>query len=104
MVEELLATADDLEIDLILFAAGSGPSSTDSRRYMWQFEGHHTQLAVVPSLVDVAADRVRTRPLAGLPLVLVEGPAPGEPCLWGSGSWIWVCPCSSSSCSARCCS
>ena len=74
MVEELLSTADDLEIDLILFAAGSVPSSTDFRRYMWQFEGHHTQLAVVPSLVDVAADRVRTRPLAGLPIVFVEDP------------------------------
>lgn len=82
MVEELLSTADDLEIDLILFAAGSVPSSTDFRRYMWQFEGHHTQLAVVPSLVDVAADRVRTRPLAGLPLVLVEDPRSREPCLW----------------------
>lgn len=70
----LFQLADDEGIDLILFTASSVPSSTDFRRYVWQFEGHHTQLAVVPSLVDIAADRIRTRPVAGLPIVYVEDP------------------------------
>ena len=41
---------------------------------VWRFEGHRTQLAVVPSLVDVAADRIRTRPVGGMPLVYIEDP------------------------------
>lgn len=72
--EKLFEIADSQRIDLILFTAGSVPSSTDFRRYVWQFEGHRTQLAVVPSLVDIAADRIRTRPVAGLPIVYVEDP------------------------------
>ena len=78
-----------LPIDLILFAAGSVPSSTDFQRYMWQFEGHHTQLVVVPSLVDVAADRVRTRPLPG--------------CRSGSSSACWAWSGSGSGAGARPC-
>lgn len=70
----LFDLAEEEAIDLVLFTAGSVPSSTDFRRYVWQFEGHHTQLAVVPSLVDIAADRIRTRPVAGLPIVYVEDP------------------------------
>ncbi|WP_176702753.1 sugar transferase [Actinomyces vulturis] len=70
----LLPLADNNDVDLILFASGSVPESTDFRRFVWQFEGHHTQLAVMPSLVDVAADRIRTRPIAGLPIVYVEDP------------------------------
>ena len=70
----LLPLARALQVDLILFTAGAVPSSTDFRRYVWQFEGQHTQLAVVPSLVDVAADRIRTRPVAGMPIVYVEDP------------------------------
>lgn len=73
-VAELLAQAEELDIDLILFASGAMMGPQDFRSYMWQFEGHRTQLAVVPSLVDVGADRVRTRPVLGLPIVFIEDP------------------------------
>ena len=76
--DRLFSVARDNRVDLVLFAAGAVPSSTDFRRYVWQFEGHHTQLAVVPSLADVAADRIRTRPVAGLPIVYVEEPHTGR--------------------------
>ncbi len=60
--------------DLILFASGSVPHTTDFRRYLWQFEGGHTELAVASSIADVASDRVRMRPVAGTQIVYVEGP------------------------------
>lgn len=75
--ESLLRRAQEQDVDLVLFTSGSVPSSTDFRRFVWQFEGCHTQLAVVPSLVDVAADRIRTRPVAGMPIVYVEDPRSG---------------------------
>ena len=72
--DNLLKLAESTQAELVLFAPGSVPDSVDFRRYVWRFEGHRTQLAVVPSLVDVAADRIRTRPVGGLPLVYVEDP------------------------------
>lgn len=60
--------------DLILFASGSVPHTTDFRRYLWQFEGGNTELAVASSIADVASDRVRMRPVAGTQIVYVEGP------------------------------
>lgn len=60
--------------DLILFASGSVPHTTDFRRFLWQFEGGRTELAVASSIADVASDRVRMRPVAGTQIVYVEGP------------------------------
>ena len=65
--DNLLKLAESNQAELVLFAPGSVPDSVDFRRYVWRFEGHRTQLAVVPSLVDVAADRIRTRPVGGMP-------------------------------------
>lgn len=70
---QLLPIVKEHDIDLILFTDGSVPDSTDFRRHIWAFEGQRVQLAVMPSLVDVTADRVRLRPVAGLPIVYVEG-------------------------------
>ena len=70
----LVPLAEAVSADLILFTDGSVPRTTDFRRHLWQFEGHDTELAVVSSFVDLAADRVRTRPLAGTKIVYVEAP------------------------------
>ncbi|WP_172191658.1 sugar transferase [Actinomyces faecalis] len=78
----LLPLAEEYAADLILFADGSAPSTTDFRRYLWQFERHHTELAVVSSIVDVASDRVRTRPVAGTQIVYVEDPRSAGALSW----------------------
>lgn len=70
----LLPLAEQQNADLILFADGSQPDTRELREYLWQFEQHHTDLAVVSNLIDISADRVRTRPLADTQLVYVEQP------------------------------
>jgi exopolysaccharide biosynthesis polyprenyl glycosylphosphotransferase len=70
-------TADaalDHEADLVVFTEGAYPSSADFRRLAWDLEGHHVQMAVVPSLSDISSGRMMMRPVGGLPLVHVEQP------------------------------
>ncbi|MDY3677864.1 MAG: sugar transferase [Actinomyces urogenitalis] len=81
--EGLLPLAKEYAADLILFADGSAPSTTDFRRYLWQFERGHTELAVVSSIIDVASDRVHTRPIAGTQIVYVEAPRSASALSWG---------------------
>jgi exopolysaccharide biosynthesis polyprenyl glycosylphosphotransferase len=68
-----LATVDH-EADLVVFTEGAFRSSTDFRRIAWDLQGHHVQLAVVPSLSDISSGRIMMRPIGGLPLVHVEQP------------------------------
>nr|WP_300339550.1 sugar transferase [Actinomyces sp.] len=78
----LLPLAKEYAADLVLFADGSMPSTTDFRRYLWQFERHHTKLAAVSSIIDVASDRVRTRPVAGTQIVYIEDPRSAGALSW----------------------
>ncbi len=71
--ETALATRDH-EADLVVFTEGAFQSSTDFRRIAWDLEGHHVQMAVVPSLSDISSGRMMMRPVGGLPLVHVEQP------------------------------
>jgi exopolysaccharide biosynthesis polyprenyl glycosylphosphotransferase len=64
----------DHQADLVVFTEGAFASSTDFRRIAWDLEGHHVQMAVVPSLSDISSGRIMMRPVGGLPLVHVEQP------------------------------
>ncbi len=59
---------------MIVFADGAFASSHDLRRTMWDLESHDVQAIVVPSLTDVSSERLKVRPVAGLPLVHLESP------------------------------
>jgi exopolysaccharide biosynthesis polyprenyl glycosylphosphotransferase len=65
---------DELGADTVLVARGGYSSSADLRRIAWDLEGSEIELIVVPSLTDVAGPRIHMRPVAGLPLLHVEGP------------------------------
>jgi exopolysaccharide biosynthesis polyprenyl glycosylphosphotransferase len=41
---------------------------------MWDLEGLNVRAIVVPSLTDVSSERLKVRPVAGLPLVHVDAP------------------------------
>ncbi|HET7761587.1 MAG TPA: sugar transferase [Phycicoccus sp.] len=67
------AVAEETECDIVLFAGGAVTSAQEMRRVAWQLTDSGTQIMVVPSLTDVASDRVRVRPAAGLQLMELEG-------------------------------
>lgn len=66
--------ADRVNAAAMIFTEGSFRDSAHFRRTAWQFEEISTQMIVVPQVLDVSADRLAMRPVAGLPLVHVEPP------------------------------
>jgi exopolysaccharide biosynthesis polyprenyl glycosylphosphotransferase len=72
----------EVDADVIVFTEGAFTSAKDLRRTMWQLEGLSVQAVVVPSLTDVSSERLRVRPVAGLPLVHLEPPRAVQASRW----------------------
>ena len=77
----VLGDADDLQhiaaledVDVIFFTNGSGRSAADLRRIVWELEEKSVHMVMAPAMTDFSAERVRTRPVGGLPLIHVEPP------------------------------
>ena len=70
----LAAVVDETACDIVLFAAGAVGNAQEMRRAAWELGDRDVQIMLVPSLTDVATDRVRIRPAAGLHLMELEGP------------------------------
>ena len=68
------AIVRDTGADIVLFAGGAVSSAQQMRRAAWDLEDTDVQIMLTPSLTDVANDRVRLRPAAGLQLMELEGP------------------------------
>ncbi|UDY23088.1 sugar transferase [Nocardioides sp. Kera G14] len=62
------------DVDVIFFTGGSQRSAADLRKIVWELESHDTQLVMAPAMTDFAAERVRTRPVGGLPMIHMESP------------------------------
>ncbi len=77
-VEDTRRVCREIGADTVLVARGGYSSSADLRRIAWDLEGSDIDLVVVPSLTDVAGPRIHMRPVAGLPLLHVEGPQAGR--------------------------
>lgn len=60
--------------DIVLFTAGSSGSAEEFRRVAWQLEELEVGVIVVPGVSEISGDRIRMRPVAGLPLVHMDLP------------------------------
>jgi exopolysaccharide biosynthesis polyprenyl glycosylphosphotransferase len=72
--DEAVGSVFESRADLMVLTEGALPSSADFRRIAWDLEGHHVQMAIVPSLSDISSGRVTMQPVGGLPLVHVGQP------------------------------
>ncbi|HLN78315.1 MAG TPA: sugar transferase [Nocardioidaceae bacterium] len=77
-VEDTRAVCEKVGADTVLVTRGAYSSSDDLRSIAWDLEGSDIDLVVVPSLTDVAGPRIHMRPVAGLPLLHLEGPQADE--------------------------
>jgi exopolysaccharide biosynthesis polyprenyl glycosylphosphotransferase len=64
----------DLRADVIFFASGALTSSTELRRIAWDLARAEVQVIVAPRVTDVSGERVRIRPVGGLPLMHIDPP------------------------------
>ena len=69
---EAVAGVDGL--DVLFFTGGSDRKASDLRQIVWGLEKRSIQLVMAPSITDMSSERVRIRPVGGLPLVHLEAP------------------------------
>ena len=73
-VSDVVDLVTDSSIDTVIFAEGSFPDSQHFKRMAWELEELDVQMIVAPALTDISSQRLRSRPVAGLPFVHVERP------------------------------
>ena len=72
--DQLLHAVEVADADVIFVAGGALDSATQLRRIAWELEERDVQVIVAPSVTDVSAERVRVRPVGGLPLMHLGKP------------------------------
>jgi len=68
--------------DVIFFAGGALQSAAQLREIAWDLEQADVQVVVAPSVTDVSAERVRVRPVGGLPLMHIDPPRTTDATHW----------------------
>jgi exopolysaccharide biosynthesis polyprenyl glycosylphosphotransferase len=81
--EEATSVVKGSDIDIIFFAGGALSSANQLRRIAWDLEQQDVQVVVAPSVTDVAGERVRVRPVGGLPLMHIDPPRSTDASQWG---------------------
>ena len=73
-IEELTALVEKTSADVIFFAGGGIDTGKRMRRAVWELEQLAVQVIVAPSVTDISHERVRVRPVGGLPLMHIDPP------------------------------
>jgi exopolysaccharide biosynthesis polyprenyl glycosylphosphotransferase len=72
--DEITALVKKTDPDIIFLAGGAVSSAATMRQLVWELEQHQVQVVVAPSMTDISAERVKVRPVGGLPLMHIEPP------------------------------
>ncbi len=72
--DQLVETVDQVAPDVVFFADGAAGCGATMRRVVWELEADDVQVVVAPSVADISGERVRVRPVGGLPLIHIEKP------------------------------
>ncbi len=70
VAEVALAT----QADVVFLAGGAFDSADQVRRLAWELENEDIQVVIAPAVTDVSSERIRVRPVGGLPLIHLEKP------------------------------
>lgn len=76
--------------DVIFFAGGSVGTSSQLRKTLWELERHHVQVVVAPSVTDISSERIKIRPVGGLPLIHIDPPTWSDASRWGKRTFDLV--------------
>ncbi|WP_083649034.1 sugar transferase [Cellulosimicrobium sp. CUA-896] len=68
-----------LRVDTVMVTGSDLVTPRTVKRLAWDLEPWGADLVLAPALTDVAGPRIRTRPVAGLPLLHVEAPGYSGP-------------------------
>jgi exopolysaccharide biosynthesis polyprenyl glycosylphosphotransferase len=77
------ALVEQTQADVIFFAGGALSSAGELRRIVWELEDQAVQVVVAPSVTDVSGERIKVRPVGGLPLMHIDPPTWTDASRWG---------------------
>lgn len=86
-VQDIGAVVESTAAELVFFAGGGTASAAEMRHLIWALEEARVHVVVAPSVTDVSRERIRVRPVAGLPLVHVEQPRAERAQRWAKRSF-----------------
>ncbi len=81
--EDITSIVDSSGADVIFIAGGALGSANQMRKLVWDLEDREVQVVVAPSVTDISGERVRVRPVGGLPLMHIDPPRWSDASRWG---------------------
>ena len=72
----------EVNADVLFVADGAFGSPARLRELAWDLEHHDVQVVIAPGVTDVSRERVRVRPVGGLPLMHLESPRAAHASRW----------------------
>ena len=73
-VDEAAALIRAYEAEVMFVVGGAFSDPSAMRRLLWDLESDNVQVIMAPSVTDVSSERVRVRPVGGLPLMHLDRP------------------------------
>jgi exopolysaccharide biosynthesis polyprenyl glycosylphosphotransferase len=81
-VEEAAALIRASEAQVVFVAGGAFTHPSQMRDLVWDLESDNVQVIMAPGVTDVSSERVRVRPVAGLPLLHLDRPRSQDALRW----------------------
>jgi exopolysaccharide biosynthesis polyprenyl glycosylphosphotransferase len=81
-VQEAAALVRAYDADIVVVAGGGFENPTAMRELVWDLEADDVQVIMAPGVTDVSSERIRVRPVGGLPLLHLDRPRSQEALRW----------------------
>ncbi len=80
--DDVASAVSDFGADLVFFAGGGITSATQMRHILWELEHADIHVVMAPHMTDVSSERVKIRPVGGLPLIHIGKPRAARALNW----------------------
>ena len=81
-VDEAAALIRAYDADVVFVVGGAFGDPQAMRNLVWDLESDDVQVIMAPGVTDVSSERIRVRPVAGLPLLHLDRPRSQEALRW----------------------
>jgi exopolysaccharide biosynthesis polyprenyl glycosylphosphotransferase len=81
-VEEAAALVRAYDADVVFVVGGAFDRPLAMRNLVWDLEADNVQVIMAPGVTDVSSERIRVRPVAGLPLLHLDRPRSQDALRW----------------------
>ncbi|HEX4687730.1 MAG TPA: sugar transferase [Nocardioides sp.] len=81
-VDEAAALVRAYDADVLFVVGGAFDAPLAMRNLVWDLESDSVQVIMAPGVTDVSSERIRVRPVAGLPLLHLDRPRSQDALRW----------------------